>query len=135
MSFDAENHLAILALYAEYNRTIDTGNVSAWLATFVREGVFYNPSRTYTGQAGLREFITNRSAQLSTHAMAQLRHWNDPVVLTYAEGQVSGSCQLVVTGVTRDTNKPEVLARGRYDDSLVRESGSWYFKERRLHLV
>jgi SnoaL-like domain len=135
MSIDARDHLAILALYAEYNRTIDAGDVLGWLATFVNEGVFHHPARSYTGQVELRTFITNRSAQLSTNAVAQLMHWNDPIVLTRDAGGVTGSCQLVATGVARETGQPEVVARGRYQDSLVCTSGAWHFRERRLHIV
>lgn len=135
MSLDPQTHLQILALYAEYNRTIDAGDVSGWLATFLSDGVFYHPTRDYVGHAELRAFIANRSAQLGTHALTQLRHWNDTIVLTSSAARVSGTCQVVVVGVARDTNRPEVLARGRYEDSLVREGGSWYFNERRLQLL
>jgi SnoaL-like domain len=117
MTIDAHDQIAILALYAEYNRRIDAGDVVGWPATFVEDGVFYHPLRSYSGRFELRTFITNRSAQLSTSPVAELMHWNDPIVLSGGADSVTGSCRLLVTGIGRKTGKPEVVALGRYQDS------------------
>jgi SnoaL-like domain len=127
--------MAILALYAEYNRSIDAADIAGWLATFVEDGVFHHPLRSYGGQAELHTFITNRSAQLSTNPVAELMHWNDPIVLSANADSVTGSCRLMVCGIARESGKPEVVARGRYQDSLVRTKDGWRFKDRRLWIV
>jgi hypothetical protein len=135
MTIDAHDQMAILKLYAEYNRTIDAGDVSGWLMTFVDDGVFYHPSRRYSGRIELSIFITSRSNQLGTNPVAALMHWNDPIVISAGADYVQGSCRLLVAGILRETGKPEVVARGRYQDSLIRSHGGWHFKERRLELV
>jgi hypothetical protein len=135
MTIDAHEQMAILALYSEYNRSIDDADVVGWLATFVEDAVFYHPSRNYTGRIELHSFITNRSAQLSTNPIAELMHWNDPIVLSGNVDSVTGSCRLLITGIARESGKLEVVAHGRYQDSLVRTKGGWRFKDRRLQIV
>jgi len=135
MTIDAHEQIAILALYAEYNRSIDAADVVGWLATFVEDGVFYHPSRNYTGRIELHTFITNRSAQLSTNPIAELMHWNGPIVLSGNADSATGSCRLLVSGIARESGKPEVVARGRYQDSLVRTKEGWHFKDRRLQIL
>jgi hypothetical protein len=135
MIIDARDRMEILALYAEYNRAIDAADVVGWLATFVEDGVFYHPSRSYSGRIELHAFITNRSAQLNTNPIAGLMHWNDPILLTGNADSVSGSCRLLVSGIARESGKPEVVARGLYQDSLVRTKDGWRFRDRRLQIV
>jgi ketosteroid isomerase-like protein len=135
VSIDANDHMAILALYAEYNRSIDAGDVVGWLATFMEDAIFHHPARIYTGQSELREFITTRSAQLGTGAVNNMIHWNDPIVLSRVADSVAASCRLVVTGTVRETGKLTVVAQGRYRDSLIRTENGWYFRERRLSIV
>jgi hypothetical protein len=132
MSIKSSDHVAILALYAEYNRALDAGDIEGWLATFVEDGAFHHPSRSYVGTAELREFVTTRTAKFSSNPVIDLRHWNDAIDLRDNGGRIRGSCRLLVAGVTRHTGKPEVVARGQYEDMVERVSDGWRFKERRL---
>ena len=135
MTIDAYDRIEILTLYAEYNRTIDAGDVSGWLTTFVDDAVFYHPSRRYSGRIELSTFITSRSNQLGASPVAELKHWNDPIEISAGADYVQGSCRLLVAGIMRETGKPAVVARGRYRDSLIRSPSGWHFKERRLELA
>src|SRR5260221_10707300 len=49
----ANERLEILALYAEYNRSIDAGDSSAWACTFIQEGVFHHPAQDFAGREQL----------------------------------------------------------------------------------
>src|SRR5580658_2453275 len=109
VSIDAVDHVAILALYSKYNHSIDAGDVVGWLGTFVEDGVFHHPARTYVGQNELRAFITTRSAHLGAGAVTHVMHWNDPVVLSDNAGSVIASCRLVVTGTERETGKLTIV--------------------------
>lgn len=135
MNIDAVDQVAIIALYAAYNRSIDAGDILGWLGTFTIDGEFHHPARIYAGQAGLSAFITSRSAQLGSGLVTGLKHWNDPIVFTGDANSVRASCGLVVTGAVRETGKPAIVAQGRYEDSLIRTNKGWRFKERRLSIV
>lgn len=135
MSIDASDHVAILMLYGEYNRAIDAGDVEGWLATFVKDGAFRHPLRSYVGEAELREFVTTRSAALGANPIAELKHWNDPIALHGNGTMATGSCRLLVAGVARDTGKPQVVTRGHYEDLMERTSDGWRYKERRLTIL
>lgn len=129
---EPQDHLAILALCAEYNRSLDAGEAAAWAATFTEDGVFHHPARSYASTAELRRFAEERTAKFDTNPIADQRHWNDPVVLSGDGDRASGSCNLLVAGVDRESGRPAVVARGRYEDRLVKTSAGWRFAERRL---
>lgn len=128
----SEDHLAILALYANYNKAIDAGDADAWLAAFMKNGVFHHPTRSWTGQDDLRQFVEERTAKFSTNKVVDQRHWNDAIALDIADGKATGTCDLLVVGVTREDGSPKVVARGRYEDRLERGEAGWRFAERRL---
>jgi hypothetical protein len=129
------DRLAIIAIYAEYNRAIDCGDVPAWLATWTADGVFEHPARRYTGCLELTRFVTDRNDALRTHNVVQQRHWNADVEVRDSSEGAQGSCLLLVAGVERVSGQPAVVADGRYEDSLVRQGGGWRFAHRRLVLT
>lgn len=131
---NAQERLDILALYAEYNRTIDSGDAAAWARTFAEDGVFQHPSRDFVGRPELEGFVRDRTPKLATHPCASQRHWNDAITVEDNTGNVTGSCQLIVWGLSRDTSKPEVIARGRYADELVKSNSGWRFRRRTLRI-
>jgi hypothetical protein len=131
----AEDHLALIALYGRYNRTIDSGDVEGWIATWAPDGAFRHPARPYRGTAELTEFVRARSAALPAHAVATQRHWNAEIAVA-ADGAdgATGSCLLLVAGEERASGRPVIAARGSYRDALVRTPAGWRFAERALEL-
>jgi hypothetical protein len=130
----ANDRLEILALYAEYNRTIDAGDSSAWACTFIEEGVFHHPAQDFAGREQLKRFIKERTSKMAAHLCIDQRHWNDAISLKGTESEATGSCLLLVAGRRRDTGKPEVVARGRYVDDLVKVASGWRFRCRTLRV-
>ncbi len=127
--------LAILALYAEYNRTIDAGDAAAWARTFVEGGACQHPTRTLSGPAELESFVTARAAKMATHPIDRQRHWNDAIAVDGAGERATGSCDLLVAGIERETGKASALALGSYADELVKVSSAWLFRQRTLRLA
>ncbi|HEX7914085.1 MAG TPA: isochorismatase family protein, partial [Paraburkholderia sp.] len=79
---NARDELEIRALYIAYNRAIDSGDAAGWAATFVDDGNFHHPARTWSGQGELCEFVQRRGARLSDDPIADQRHWNDAITVT-----------------------------------------------------
>ena len=130
----ANDRLEILALYAEYNRSIDAGDSSAWACTFIQEGVFHHPAQDFAGREQLESFVKERTSKMAMHLCIEQRHWNDAISLEGTEREASGSCFLLVAGRRRDTGKPEVIVRGRYVDDLVKVDSGWLFRRRTLRV-
>lgn len=128
----ASDQLAIIDLYAAYNRTADAGDAHGWAETFTGEGVFHHPARDYSGAAELRSFIDHRTAGFPTSPFIDQQHWNDPVALDGDGDTATGSCRLLIAGIGRETGEAALVARGLYNDRLVRGPHGWRFAERTL---
>ncbi len=131
---EPSQQLAILALYAEYNRTIDAGDAASWASTFLEDGVFHHPSRRFCGHSELEEFVRARVEKLAAHDVIHQRHWNDEISLSGAGDLVHGQCLLIVAGVDRDSHKPSAVAMGSYVDEIVKVGLQWRFKQRALRV-
>jgi hypothetical protein len=134
MLTDADR-VAILAIYGEYNRAIDSGDVAAWVETWTSDGVFGHPSRKYTGALELRGFVTSRGDAIGAHPVEEQRHWNAEIEIGDSPGGAFGRCLLLVAGVERTSSRPTVVARGHYEDVLVCVRGNWRFARRYLVLT
>jgi hypothetical protein len=134
MLTDADR-VAILAIYGEYNRAIDAGDVAAWVETWTSDGVFAHPSRNYTGALELRGFLASRGDSMGAHPVAEQRHWNAEIEFGASTVGALGRCLLLVAGVERASGRPVVVARGHYEDRLVYLRGSWRFARRNLVLT
>ncbi len=84
----ANERLEILALYAEYNRSIDAGDSSAWACTFIQEGVFHHPAQDFAGREQLESFVKERTSKMAMHSCIEQRHWNDAISLEGAAGAI-----------------------------------------------
>lgn len=127
-----EDELAIRALYAAYNRAIDAGDAIAWADTFVENGVFHHPAHSWAGQEQLRQFVNERTSGFGSHPIKNQRHWNDGLTIAIDQDQATGSCDLLVAGLSRTDATPKIAALGRYEDVLERTASGWRFVERRL---
>jgi SnoaL-like domain len=126
----AADHLAILNLYARYNRTIDAGDSDGWAACWTPDGVFdVSPRFIATGTEALTEFAKGWYAQ---HG-GVLRHNISNVFVEAAPTGARGGAYLVMAKVAEDdTAIPTVTVTGIYDDELVLHDGEWRFSKRRI---
>lgn len=131
-SLTSEAAMDILSLYAAYNRAIDAGDADAWVKTFVADGVFAHPARTWRGSEELRQFIAERTAKIAQGDIQDQRHWNDAFSLELSSQGVAGGCDLLVSGADRNDGRAMVVARGRYEDVLSHTHEGWLFVARRL---
>lgn len=129
-----QDKLEILTLMREYNRAIDAGEDAQWAATYIQDGVFRHPARTWQGTDELRTFCASRTAGLDKAPLTDMRHWNDAIDITVSGDEATVTCDLAVIGNSRETGKPTLAATGSYRDRLVRRDGAWRFVERALVL-
>ncbi|VVO03436.1 nuclear transport factor 2 family protein [Pseudomonas fluorescens] len=129
---DPVDHVAIIQLYEDYNHTIDTGAAHAWSATFTLDGVFYHPVRTWRGEEELLAFFEQRESSLRASANVELKHWNSNIIIEGDDKNATATCELLVSGIRSQDAHSIVVARGRYQDRLVRTDQGWRFLERRL---
>lgn len=114
---------AIADLTARYNRAYEAGDRTAWLSTFLPEGILeHTGGPVVSGHSQLGRFFTAQS--------------HDGVLVT-ADPQIAvdgvrahQDCRFLL--LTSPIGNPEVTvhAAGRIQDELVYERGGWYFAKR-----
>jgi hypothetical protein len=117
-SLTAQDYTEIQMLYAQYNHSIDSGDVEGYVALFTPDGSFNNNS----GHEGLRTFMKNRNG-------GTRRHWNTNLLITPTPEGAKGAVYLMFVDV--GMKPPAITSAGRYEDSLVKTAQGWRFKQRR----
>lgn len=128
------DHVAIIQLYEDYNHAIDTGAARTWSATFTQDGVFYHPARTWSGEEELLAFFEQRESSLRASPNVELKHWNSNIIIEGDDKNSTATCELLVSGIRSQDAHSIVVARGHYQDRLVRTGQGWRFQERRLFI-
>ena len=122
-TLSTDDAVAIQDLYARYNHAIDFGDGDGWAACFTGSGIFSSSTGTFTGTADLAAFATGFASRLKA------RHWTNNLVIE-ADGEgARGKCYLMLLKLNEGA-PASVLATAVYNDSLVKEAGSWKFATR-----
>jgi 3-phenylpropionate/cinnamic acid dioxygenase small subunit len=128
----AADQVEILDLYARYNRTIDTGDIAAWLSVFDPEGELRMTAadRTFRGTEQLERFAAGHVRR----SEGRQRHFTSNIELRRGDGGlVLGRAYLMVTQTEADSGA-RIVATGAYDDLLARGSDGWLFLQRALRI-
>lgn len=117
--------LAIGDLNARQNRAYETGDLEAFLSTFLPEGVMERPGEpALTGHRALGQYFRSLS--------------NDRIhLVTDAQVDVDGvtarqDCRFLVLKGGSNGSGVTVDSVGRYQDELVFERGGWYLLKRTM---
>lgn len=117
----SQDHVDIQHLYAQYNETIDNGDVEGWVGSWTPDGDFNG----FKGQDELRlfarDYITNGDG-------ARRRHWiNNLVIHATPEGaRATNYFMILDVSVT----PPVVASTGRNVDTFMKTRQGWRFKTR-----
>jgi hypothetical protein len=116
-----EDRVGIEHLYAQYNETIDNGDIDGWIATWAPDADFNG----YKGRDGLRRFATD---YIRNRDGARRRHWlNNLVMHPMPDGaRVTNSFMILDVSVT----PPAVASTGRNIDTFAKTADGWRFKSR-----
>ncbi len=123
MPLSVADQIEIQGLLARYNHAIDSGDASAWAATFAADGTFTSGGRTRTGTEELQAFAADFAAR-----MPGSRHWANNLVIDGDGDRATMHCylQLLKTGGGPAT----LVTTARYEDTLRRVDGAWKFASR-----
>ena len=116
----ADDYIEIQQLYAKYAHTLDLGDADGWANTFTADGVFGESK----GHDQLKAFAEGFMGSFEGAA----RHWNTQLVITPTAEGAHGSCYLLL--VDPRTQPYTIMAAGLYQDTVVKTSAGWRFKER-----
>ena len=122
----------IRELLIAYGRNFDKRDFTAYSKLFASDGVWVggaDGSHPYAGPTAIREFVTKTyppsSYPGSFHIMSSIS-----VQILGADSAAAWSRWTYV--VLGQDGKPTPFAAGHYEDTLVREAGTWKFKRRQV---
>jgi ketosteroid isomerase-like protein len=125
MSLSIEDHVAIQGLAARYNHAIDSGDADGYLATFVETGVLDAGGMTLEGHAALKDFAST----FSTSARSP-RHVATNLVIDGDGDHATLKAYVQMYVISGDPPAQVIAAAGKYDDTLLKEDGTWKFVRR-----
>jgi ketosteroid isomerase-like protein len=126
MGLTTDDQVAIQGLAARYNHAIDSGDADAFLATFVETGVLdAGVGLSIEGHAALKDFATN----FASSARAP-RHVATNLVIDGDGDQATLKAYVQMYIMSGDPAQQVIAAAGKYDDTLVKEAGTWKFVRR-----
>lgn len=123
MDLAADDQLQILNLIARYCHALDSGDALGVVATFVEDGIFETPQRTYSGRRALQRFFRENVARDHNE-----RHFPCNHLITGNENEAAHTCyyEVVFKG------GGGIKATGLYEDWLVKSEGVWKFQRRKV---
>jgi hypothetical protein len=126
MGLTTDDQVAIQGLAARYNHAIDSGDGDGFLATFVEAGVLdAGPGLCIEGHAALKDFAVNFAG--SAHAP---RHIATNLVIDGDGDHATLKAYIQMYMMSGDPAQQVIAAAGKYDDTLIKESGTWKFLRR-----
>ncbi len=130
---ETDDIVAIQQLLHKYCHVVDRGTVDEIAELFHPAGVLlpaYESDKRYEGREAVRGWYAKYDHTLRKGTKF-LRHKIESPVIDVSGDSATSVCYLDADAITRSTNEPMVVL-GRYDDTLIKEGGRWYFKERRI---
>lgn len=128
-----EDYAAILQLLYRYCHLVDRGTLDQIVALFHHDAVLlprYESAERYEGREAVRSWYERWIAE-SRATVRHLRHTMSTPVIEIAGNEATAVCYVDVDSIPISTNKPW-MARGRYEDKLIKEEGRWWFRERAI---
>ena len=123
-----EDHLAIEELLMQYGVTLDKRDFAAYSQLFAREGTWTGNIGTFKGPAAIQEAMQKAFGRPDSPISNGSFHLlTNPIIHVHGDRGTALSkwtfCRMV-------NGKPEIVMSGRYEDTLVRENGTWKFASR-----
>ena len=138
MNITAEDHAAILNLYAEYNIHSDAGDAINYAMCFTGDGELTarmmknrELQAPFVEVKGFDDLVAYKKSEFESRGGIYKRHWNGSIFLTQLEqGKVRSRAYLNTYNYA--PNLPPVMTSGVYDDLVVRVEERWRFSRRYL---
>jgi ketosteroid isomerase-like protein len=121
----ADDQLAIQNTISQWNQLQDDANLPAFMNLWVKESNFSNPFGTFTGKDAIQQFVNN---YVSGFAKGK-RHQSSNITIS---GTGNSATVVEDLNVVEINEIPFIAATVRLTASLVKENGTWKFKEVKL---
>ena len=115
-----------------YTRALDTGDGTAYAATYTVDGQFGAAANATKGREALKKMVDALKPQPGAATRAPLYHmetnqWIEFVDKDHARHH---AYYITVSGAGPDNTQPRIVAAGRSVDHLERVNGKWLIKLR-----
>ena len=125
MPLSLEDKLTLLEIEAQFDWSIDRGDVEAWVDAWTEDGVFEASYGTARGRDELRKMLKELEAGFS----AGKRHTTSNHLIEGDENEAKFSGYLIVF---EREETPRVVATGTFTDTFVKQDGAWKVRHRKL---
>jgi len=128
-----EDREAIRTLWAEYGRTLDARDFTAFARLFARDAEFVGgPGSPAKGPAAIGTFLEKAIGTNYPNSKGRNFHlyFNETIDLRGDEGSAVSKGGFLMTNA--ENAKADVLLLATYRDQFVREDGRWKFKRREV---
>ena len=128
-----EDREAIRTLWAEYGRTLDARDFTAFAGLFARDAEFVGgPGSPAKGPAAIGTFLEKAIGTNYPNSKGRNFHlyFNETIDLRGDEGSAVSKGGFLMTNA--ENAKADVLLLATYRDQFVREDGRWKFKRREV---
>jgi len=127
-----EDREAIRTLWAEYGRTLDARDFTAFAQLFARDGEFVGGGSPAKGREAIGAFLEKAIGTNYPNSKGRNFHlyFNESIDLRGDEGTGVSKGGFVMA--TSDNTKADFLLLATYRDQFVREDGRWKFKRREV---
>lgn len=125
-----EDHIAIERLLMEYGRTLDTGDFTAFSRLFATNGEWSGNIGTFKGPAAIQAAMDKAfHPRVGAPPVPTFYHVLTNAIIDIHGDRATALSKWTFIGFVH--GRPQVGAIGYYDDTLVRENGSWRFLHRK----
>lgn len=123
---------SIRQLLVDYGRTLDGRDFVAYAALFAEDGEWIGGFGRIQGRAAIKAEMEKRLGVAPQTPGKSNHHllMNESIEVTGDMARAVSKWVFVVTG---EENRPGLVYLGHYEDDLVRASGGWKFKRRKVY--
>jgi uncharacterized protein (TIGR02246 family) len=127
-----EDREAIRTLWAEYGRTLDARDFTAFSQLFARDAEFVGGGPPAKGPAAIGAFLEKAIGTNYPNSKGRNFHlyFNESIEISGDEGTGISKGGFVMA--SPDNSKADFLLLATYRDQFVREDGKWKFKRREI---
>ena len=125
MGLSTEDVVTIQGLAARYNHAIDSGDSEGFVAVFTEDGALSAGELQVKGHDALREFAKNFAG-----SVREPRHIANNLVIDGDGDKATLKAYIQMFIMSGEPGQQVVATSGKYNDTLVKENGSWKFTQR-----
>jgi uncharacterized protein (TIGR02246 family) len=125
MGLSTDDIVTIQGLAARYNHAVDSGDSEAFSAVFTEDGVLSAGELQVKGRDALGDFAKGFAG-----SVREPRHIAHNIVIEGDGDKATLKAYIQMFIMSGEPGQQVVATSGKYNDTLVKENGSWKFTER-----